>query len=101
MARNTAFASTRSSRVRPRARRSNPVSQHHCDSQRHTRKVRVILGYDRMLSQFFMDVVPLNAKGFAQTDRILYSSGADPSSRRADIEFFREKLDALRVTIPE
>ena len=77
------------------------MSQHHCDTQRLTRRVRVILGYDRMLSQFFMDIVPLDAEGFAQTDRVIYSTGADPCSRRADIDFFREKLDALRIRIPE
>jgi hypothetical protein len=77
------------------------MSQHQCDTKRRGRAVRVKLGFDHRLDQLFMSVFPINAEGVIQMDRALCSVFCESPEGSSGIDFFRDNLDALKITVPE
>ncbi|MCP3024599.1 hypothetical protein [Cupriavidus basilensis] len=100
------------------------MSQHHFETVHGTNRVDVVLGWDRPLHHFFLWVerlnVPCNAPqapelAFADVDEgsdpcdgseersedFIYHNLDDTASMGAGLSYFRNKLAALGVTVPE
>ena len=99
------------------------MSQHHFETVHGSNRVDVVLGWDRPLHHFFLWVerlgVPCNAPpapelAFADAEEsaeydgpkepleeFIYHNLDDTGSMGADLNYFRSKLAALGVTVPE
>lgn len=63
--------------------------------------VRVRLGYDRPLSEFFLQVERIGAHPGQGYSPFLYASLNDPFNTGDDLDYYREKLEKLGVVAPE
>lgn len=63
--------------------------------------VRVRLGYDRPLNEFFLQVERIGADPGQGHSPFLYASLDDPFNVGDDLDYYREKLEKLGVTVPE
>ena len=86
------------------------MSQHIFQKNSGAQTVRVVLGYDRPLNYFFLTVQRLNSSSAPSPfgapsdddDGFLYSNLSDPDAGfRADLQYYRDRLKQLAITIPE
>ncbi|MGT2460198.1 hypothetical protein ACU4GI_46800 (plasmid) [Cupriavidus basilensis] len=101
------------------------MSQHHFETVRGAIPIDVVLGWDRPLHHFFLWVERLRSpSAVAQADEpamadaesraddladecedtseeFIYHNLDDSASVRADLAYFRRKLDALGIKVPE
>lgn len=80
------------------------MTRRYFDTQHSTGPVRVILGYDRPLDEFFLQVArrPRHEDDdIPDHDAYVYLSLDDPHARTDDLEYFRAQLTALGLQIPE
>lgn len=73
------------------------MSRHYFDCEHNSRRIRVTLGYDRPLLEFFLQVHELSS----EDDGLLYASLADLDAMVKDIDYFRHKLRSLQIEVPE
>ncbi len=61
--------------------------------------ITVLLGWDRPLGHFFMVI---ESRSESAEDECLYSNLNDPQALlKAPLSYFREKLDAMGIKVPE
>lgn len=78
------------------------MSRHYFDTEYKTLPVQVILGYDRPLDEFFMQVKHLDMKNVEDEDLpFVYATIDDPEHDPLDLDYCRRKLVELGITIPE
>ncbi len=78
------------------------MSRHYFDTEYKTLPVQVILGYDRPLDEFFMQVKHLDMKNVEDEDLpFVYATIDDPQHDPTEFDYCRRKLVELGVTIPE
>lgn len=63
--------------------------------------VRVRLGYDRPLNEFFLQVERIGADPGQGHSPFLYASIDDPFNTGDDLDYYREKLEKLGLVVPE
>jgi hypothetical protein len=63
--------------------------------------VRVRLGYDRPLNEFFLQVERIGARSDLGHALFLYASIHDPFNTGDDLDYYRHKLEQLGVVVPE
>lgn len=63
--------------------------------------VRVRLGYDRPLNEFFLQVERVGADSGQGHSPFLYASVDDPFNTGDDLDYYREKLEKLGLIVPE
>lgn len=63
--------------------------------------VRVRLGYDRPLNEFFLQVERVGADPGQGHSPFLYASVDDPFNAGDDLDYYREKLEKLGLVVPE
>lgn len=75
------------------------MSQHqYSTSLPNGQSVRVTVGYDRQLGEFFMNVL---ATGGSAEPEAIYSSLADPLGGAAGLEHYAQTLDGLGIQAPK
>jgi hypothetical protein len=84
------------------------MSRHYFDCEHEGQTVRVVLGYDRPLDEFFLQVY---RTGFAAGDSFreqlcdeadfLYASMSDYDAPPDDLTYFRSQLKRLGINAPE
>ena len=63
--------------------------------------VRVRLGYDRPLNEFFLQVERIGADPSQGHSPVLYASIDDPFNSGDDLDYYREKIEKLGLVVPE
>jgi len=63
--------------------------------------VRVRLGYDRPLNEFFLQIERIGADPGQGHSPFLYASVDDPFNTGDDLDYYREKLEKLGLVVPE
>jgi len=63
--------------------------------------VRIRLGYDRPLNEFFLQVERIGADPGQGHSPFLYASVDDPFNTGDDLDYYREKLEKLGLVVPE
>ncbi len=80
------------------------MTRRYFDTQHTTGPVRVILGYDRPLDEYFLQVrrqPRVEDEEIEEDNLYVYLSLADPDARIDDLDYFRTKLRELALQIPE
>jgi hypothetical protein len=83
------------------------MSRHIFNTRSKGRRVRVVLGYDRVMDQFYFMVHRIDSpkpKGKRRSGRdsspaCLYTSTSDPLAG-GDLDYFWDKLKTLRISVP-
>lgn len=63
--------------------------------------VRVRLGYDRPLNEFFLQVERIGADPGQGHSPFLYASIDDPFNSGDDLDYYREKIEKLGLVVPQ
>jgi hypothetical protein len=63
--------------------------------------VRVRLGYDRPLNEYFLQVERIGADPGQGHSPFLYASIEDPFNSGDDLDYYREKLEKLGLSVPD
>lgn len=63
--------------------------------------VRVRLGYDRPLNQFFLQVERLAGHADSDDSPFLYASIDDPDDSGTSLDYYRGKLEQLGLRVPD
>lgn len=74
------------------------MSQHSFRTTSNDRPVNVVLGWDRPLGYFFLWVADLSPRS---AQEFLYHNLDDPGSSDADLDYYRARLTALGIQVPE
>lgn len=76
------------------------MSQHYCETRSSVsgEKVCVLMGWDRMLSNFFL-VIEKGAPEDNESD-FIYSSDRDPGPLSKPMTYYQEKLADLGISVP-
>jgi hypothetical protein len=81
------------------------MTRRYCEGLYLDSPVRVTLGYDRPLDEFFLQIARIPHEEIDDADisddPYLYVSLADPDALRDDLEYFRSKLTELEIAVPE
>jgi hypothetical protein len=75
------------------------MSRHFFDCELHC-TVRVRLGYDRPLNEFFLQVERIGADPGQGHSPFLYASIDDPFNSGDDLDYYQEKLEKLGLVVP-
>jgi hypothetical protein len=75
------------------------VSRHYFDCEHLGQPLRITLGYDPPLNEYFLQVQSLKCE--QQDPTFLYASVDDPKALVNDLEYFHEQLAALGLSAPE
>ena len=76
------------------------MSRHFFDCELRCR-VRVRLGYDRPLKEFFLQVERIGADPDRGNSSFLYASSEDPFDGRDDLDYYQDQLTRLGLIVPE
>lgn len=79
------------------------MSAHYFDTVHADHPVRVTLGYDRPLDYFHLTIARTSGS-MSDEDHFVYCNLLDPELPRGDcvdLEYYRDKLRELGITIPE
>lgn len=63
--------------------------------------VRVRLGYDRPLNEFFLQIERIGADPGQGHSPFLYASVDDPFNTGDDLDYYREKIEKFGLVVPE
>jgi hypothetical protein len=75
------------------------MSQHLFTIEHEGRPIRILMGWDRPLKEFFLSVARLDVKD--DEDSILYASLYDMEKDPRDIDYLVGKLEALGIKVPD
>lgn len=65
-------------------------------------RVRVQIGWDRPMSEFYLVVLEEPAEGQAfEEDKVVYSNLFDPTSHDKDLDYFKSILSLLGCKVPD
>lgn len=63
--------------------------------------VRVTLGYDRPLNEFFLQIERIGARAELGHPPFLYASLDDPFNGGDDLDYYRDKIEKFGLVVPE
>jgi len=79
------------------------MTRRYFDGDYADRPIRVTLGYDRPLDEFFLQIIyrPKDEDEELEDYPYVYVSLDDPDALTDDLEYFRAKLRELHIVVPE